>query len=201
MATATIRVGPADNGRRMTLEEFESAERQEGHLYELGRGVVQVTDVPGIPHLNQMQEIQRQIYRYNLSNPGVIYAVATGSDCKILLDDLESERHPDLSIYKSPPPDAENVWNEWIPEIVIEVVSPSSVHRDYNEKRDEYLQFGIREYWIFDADRQQMLVLRRSRGKWAERVLRPGETYETPLLPGMKFDCGAVLKAARPNQS
>ena len=31
MATVNLRIGPADNGRRMTLEEFREAEEQPGY--------------------------------------------------------------------------------------------------------------------------------------------------------------------------
>lgn len=197
MATATVRVGPADNGRRMDLDEFDEAEGQEGYLYELGRGIVIVTGIPDIPHFRQVNSIRQQLSRYEESHPGLIRFMGGGSECKILLEDLNSERHPDWSIYLTEPPAEKDAWSVWIPELVIEVVSPGSAHRDYVEKREEYLQFGIREYWIIDADQRQMLVLRRSRGRWAERVVRPGQIYETSLLPGLKFDCGTVLEAAR----
>ena len=54
---------------------------------------------------------------------------------------------------------------------MIEVVSPGSEERDYQQKREEYLLFGAREYWIFDAEKEEMLVLRRSGGRWIERAL------------------------------
>jgi Uma2 family endonuclease len=38
-------------------------------------------------------------------------------------------------------------------------VSPGSEVRDYEEKPEEYLAFGVREYWIFDADKETILVL------------------------------------------
>src|SRR5205823_3131080 len=148
MSKTAIQVGPSDHGRRMSLAEFERAEGQEGHLYELGRGVVVVSDVPNPPHLVQVTGIRRQFNAYDLANPGAIYAICSGSEGKILLEDMQSERHPDLLIYKTPPPSQEaDVWFSWIPEIVIEVVSLGSEHRDYVEKREEYLQFGVREYW------------------------------------------------------
>jgi len=50
MATVNLRIGPADNGRRMTLDEFREAEEQPGYLYELARGVLEVTEVPGDDH-------------------------------------------------------------------------------------------------------------------------------------------------------
>ena len=47
MATVNaIRIGPADHGRRMSLEEFREAEEEEGYRYELARGVLEVTLCP-----------------------------------------------------------------------------------------------------------------------------------------------------------
>ena len=46
MATIATRIGPADHGRAMTLEEFREAEEEEGYRYELARGVLEVTEVP-----------------------------------------------------------------------------------------------------------------------------------------------------------
>ncbi len=114
----------------------------------------------------------------------------------ILLADLESERHPDLAVYFTPPPIGDDFWDIWIPDIAVEIVSPGSQLCDYVEKREEYFDFGVKEYWIVDADKQEVLVLRRSRGKWVERVLRSGDIYETKLLPGFKFDCRQVFDAA-----
>ncbi len=84
----------------------------------------------------------------------------------------------------------------WIPELVVEVVSRGSEDRDYVEKRDEYLAFGVKEYWIIDAQRKQMLVLRRFRGRWKEQTVSPGDVYQTALLPGLRFDLDAVMQAA-----
>ena len=196
MIKTVTKIGPQDHGRRMTLSEFEPAEIQEGHLYELGRGVIVVSDVPAIRHYRQIDAIRFELTKFRISYPGILNAVMASNECKILLADLESERHPDLAIYLTAPPEEQNPWAIWIPEVAIEVVSPGSEHRDYVEKREEYFDFGIKEYWIVDADKKEVLVLRRSRGKWAERTLRPGDIYETKLLPGFQFDCGLVFKAA-----
>ena len=52
MATVAppLRIGPADHGRTMTLEEFREAEELDGYRYELARGVLEVTEVPNDPH-------------------------------------------------------------------------------------------------------------------------------------------------------
>lgn len=62
MGKTAILIGPADHGRRMTLEEFDTAEVREGHLYELSRGVITVSDVPGKSHLDQVYALNRQLH-------------------------------------------------------------------------------------------------------------------------------------------
>ena len=194
--TAII-VGPEDHGRHMSLEDFDLAEGREGHVYELSRGVITVTDVPGLKHFAQVGALRRQLSAYDLAHPGRIFGIAAGSDCKILLVGLQSERHPDLAVYKTAPSGDPDVWSTWVPEIVIEVVSPGSEHRDYVEKREEYLQFGILEYWIVDAAKGEILVLRRSGGQWTEHPVRAPQTYQTRLLPGFALDPGPVFDAAQ----
>jgi len=189
-------VGPQDHGRRMDLADFEHATVQEGYLYELGRGIIEVSDVPHPRHGAQVDELRVQMYAYRAANPGKIHRIAAGNECKILLWDLQSERHPDLAIYLKPRPRGDDFWSRWIPEIVVEIVSLSSQTRDYEDKREEYLRFGIKEYWIFDAPAQGLLVLQRVRGKWRETRLHPPEIHRTKLLPGFDLDCAAVFRAA-----
>src|SRR4051812_37205280 len=104
--TVTI-IGPGDHGRRMSLAEFEHAEGEEGQLYELGRGVVAVVDVPRPRHFRLVDATRQQLATYRNTRPGVIYGIAGGGECKILIEALESERHPDLAIYKTPPPEGD----------------------------------------------------------------------------------------------
>jgi len=196
MSKTAIKIGPADHGRKMSLEEFDHAEVQEGYLYELSRGVITVSDVPGPFHFAQADAILLQLTAYRLAHPGRIVRIGTGSECKLLLPALQSERHPDVAVYRTPRPAVPNFWSVWVPEIVVEVVSPSSEERDYGEKREEYLAFGVREYWIFDYERREMVVLRQSAGEWNERTIRPPKVYRTRLLPGLEFSCAAVFEEA-----
>ena len=53
------------------------------------------------------------------------------------------------------------------PDLVVEVISPSSLSRDRNRKRKLYARFGIREFWIVDRRNESIEVF----------VLRQGE-YE-----------------------
>lgn len=194
--TAALKLGPRDHGRRMSLAEFEPVKVVPGYHYELSRGVVVVSDVPKPRHLAQFLSIRRQFSAYETAHPDLIYGIMGGGECKVLLEDLQSERHPDMAIYLTPPPDPDDPWPIWVPEIVIEIVSPGSEARDYVEKREEYLQFGVKDYWAFDVSRKGMLALRRSRGRWVEWTYRPTDVYRTPLLPEFELAIAPIFQAA-----
>lgn len=196
MSSIVYRIGPSDHGRQMLLDEFEQCDGDEMFLYELGRGMLAVIDVPKGKHFLQVQCVRNQFVGHMLTNPGRIVAVAGGAECRIPIFDLNSARHPDVAIYLTPMPLDESPWAVWIPEIVIEIVSLGSEQRDYVEKREEYFRFGVLEYWIVDAQRREVLVLRRRGGKWVEKTLGPTETYCTRLLPGFEFRCASVFEAA-----
>jgi len=64
MPKTATRIGPQDNGRRMSLDEFEFAEGREGYLYELSRGIVTVVNVPKPGHFAQVDAIRNECRCY-----------------------------------------------------------------------------------------------------------------------------------------
>jgi len=199
MSTATITIGPEHHGQAMSLDEFADAQGREGYLYELSRGIVTVIDVPTEPHFDLMHAISEQLWNYHLSHPKQIHRILGGSDAKIMVAEFQSERHPDLLVYKTARPKGtkgRKVWTAWKPDLVVEVVSSESADRDYNQKPEEYLQAGVQEYWIVDEPKRLMTVHRRRDGEWEVSTVTPGERYTTDVLPGLEFDLQRVFDAA-----
>jgi len=192
------KIGPQCHGHRMSLKTFEFAPVEEGYFYELARGYIVVSEVPNYYHAMQITILMKYLWGYEAAYPGTIHAILGNMDCKLLIAELESERHPDIAVYLTAPTGKKNrtVWRKWIPQLAIEVVSESSRDRDYTQKREEYWTLGIKEYWIVDAKLQQVLILRRGRSQWIEKTLGPGDVCETKLLPGLQLPCRAIFDAA-----
>ncbi len=187
MATTQIRIGPDDHGRRMSLEEFGDAEAEPGFRYELGRGVLEVTEVPGRPHGKIVSNLYMAIARYHQEHPGSIDRFGGGGEFYLRIPAMRSGRHPDLGIVLVDTPLDDRGRDK--PSLVAEVVSSRSKTRDYQSKRDEYLAFGIREYWIVDPYTRQVTVLvRRDAGDaaaWDERVIGGDAVIVSDVLPGI----------------
>jgi Uma2 family endonuclease len=198
MLAAKTKIGPDDHGRKMSLKEFEFAEVEEGYVYELARGYVVVSEVPRLWHALQVALIRKHLDVYDYRNPGVAFAILEGGSCKLLIGELQSERHPDIAVYVTAPigPKGRTLWRRWIPDLAIEVVSESSRDRDYAQKPEEYFKLGVKEYWIVDANREKVTVLKRGRSDWTSKTLGPKDACETRLLPGFKLLCRDIFKAA-----
>jgi Uma2 family endonuclease len=194
-----IKLGPHDHGRKMSLKAFEFAAVEDGYICELHRGYIVVSEVANYFHAMQVLAILRPLFAYDALNPGLIHAILGNMDCKLLISEIDSERHPDIAVYLTRPKGKKDrtLWRNWFPELTIEAVSEGSRDRDYTEKRDEYWKLGVKEYWIVDAKLEQILVLRRGRSDWIEKTLGPDGVIETKLLPGFQLPCRGVLAAGQ----
>jgi Uma2 family endonuclease len=73
---------------------------------------------------------------------------------------------------------------EGAPDLAVEVVSPESVERDYEKKRNQYQTAGVREYWIIDEITEQVTLLRlQPSGEFVSVAPNEGR-FESIVLPG-----------------
>lgn len=184
MSTAVLRIGPADNGRRMTLEEFRRAEEEEGYRYELGGGILEVTEIPLEPHGRVVSNLYRAIARYDFDHPGVIQQFGGGTEYQLWMPGVVSGRNPDLGVTLEGTPMTERRRAQ--PNLVAEVVSRRSRKRDYVTKRREYLTYPtVQEYWIVDPRDRRVMVLVRQGDDWAEVVVEGEAVIPSVVLPGL----------------
>ena len=83
------------------------------------------------------------------------------------------------------------------PDLVVEVLSPSTAQRDRTIKRERYARFGVREYWIADIVGGTVEVNVVSSDKFeVVGVYGEGDTFESPLLTGLEVDISGVFESA-----
>src|SRR5690349_24778603 len=70
-------------------------------------------------------------------------------------------------------------------DLVVEIVSPDNPERDTKEKRADYAEAGIPEYWIVNPEDETITVLRLEEHEYAEYgVFHRGDTATSALLIG-----------------
>ncbi len=82
-------------------------------------------------------------------------------------------------------------------DLVVEVVSPDNPGRDLVEKRVDYAEAGIPEYWIADPRDQTITVLTLRGDEYVEHgVYSRGGAARSLLLDGFSADVASVFDAA-----
>ena len=179
-----LRVSLADNGRPMTLDEFFECEEEEGYRYELARGVLEVSEVPNDPHGYVVCNLATGVALYHHAHPGRILRFGEASGFRFWMPGMVSGRNPDFAIVLAGA--TKGLRGRRLASIAFEVVSPGAEahHRDYVTKREEYLVYGLLEYWILDPIDLKVTVLIRDGDVWVERSFRDGQIAQGVAMPG-----------------
>lgn len=80
------------------------------------------------------------------------------------------------------------------PDLVMEILSPSTARRDWRDKFDAYETHGVREYWVADPEFRMFWVFVLRNGKFEEAGrYGEGDTLISPTLAGFKLDLSEVF--------
>ena len=167
-------------------------------LTDHGRRLIEFTDgrieelpLPTFTHQAVLAFLYRLFHVHLLPRGGVV--VFSGLRMRIRQDKF---REPDLLLLRdrSDPRCQDRYWLG--ADLVAEVVSPDDPDRDLVEKRIDYAEAGIPEYWIVDPRNETITVLVLDGDAYVERgVHGRGGTATSPSLEGFAADVSAVFDA------
>lgn len=139
--------------KQWTLAEVHSLP-DDGNKYELVRGELFVTPAPSVKHESIKARLTRILVPYvEAHSLGLVYHP------RAVIRFQGSEVEPDLIVRQQP--DDPDWAKAPIPILVVEILSDSTRRRDWNQKKQLYLDVGIDEYWIVDPDARTITVIRR----------------------------------------
>ena len=85
-----------------------------------------------------------------------------------------------------------------LPDLVVEVLSPSTRERDLGAKRDLYERAGVREYWIVDPEASAVTLLALEGRRYVEVPPVKGR-LDSRVLPGLRLNPKLLFRGALPN--
>ncbi len=135
--------------RRLTYTDLESLP-EDGKKYELHDGEVFVSAAPRIDHQRVVRNIETLLVQH--LGESDLGEVLPGVDVYFAEDTVYN---PDICFVSSP--NAARVEDKFVrgaPDIAIEVLSPTTAVRDIGIKLQGYARYGVREYWLIDAEQR-----------------------------------------------
>ena len=165
---------------RKTVDDFMRL--PEGTLAELIDGEIFTSAAPRVPHQGVILNLavalkafaDRGAFGQVLLSPMDVH-LPSGD---IVEPDLIFVRRENLAIIQD--------WVRGVPDLLVEVLSPSHPERDLIVKRELYARNGVGEYWIVDPDDRSVQILKLSGNRYEPAGYRKGrQALVTDLLPGL----------------
>ena len=187
--------------KTLTLEEYLVYDDGTGTRYELVDGVL--VEVPTENPLNKTIVMFLVSYFLRLGIP--YHRLAVGHQLEVT-SKKASAREPDLVVHSEE--SAAAILQDGkllrlrmpVPDLVLEVVSssdtdPKSRQRDYVEKRREYAELKVPEYWIVDPAAAEVLVLILVDGRYQERKFKGDEALLSSGFTTVDLTADRLLRA------
>ena len=176
---------------KLTYEDY--AKTPEGERYELIDGELIELTSPRVAHQLFLGILHSEVRSFVREN-GLGRVFMSPTD--LVLDDTNTFQ-PDLlfvSNKRAHIVTPENI--QGAPDLVVEILSPSTQSRDWGIKRDLYALHGVKEYWVASTDEERVWVLILGEdGLYAvAAVYERDDILASPTLAGFSLDLNAVFE-------
>jgi Uma2 family endonuclease len=179
---------------RMTVEEFKQLPESNVPT-ELIDGEVIVSPTPIYRHQEIVGDTYYFLKQIAKQNPTLGTAVVAPMDVWLGEDCVQ----PDVFWVSGPESRCKLVEDGYwygAPDLVVEVLSPSTAYRDRQTKFNLYQQHGVREYWLADPEGQYVEVFILEQGKFVRQgAFGPDDTFGSPVFGGLSVNVSELLSA------
>lgn len=169
--------------RYLTYDEYRALP-DDGIRYEVIKGTLFMTPAPMSKHQRISRNLEFTIYQHvKKTKQGVVYDapvdIILANDTVLQPDIVYVRRERAHLISKR--------GIEGAPDIVIEILSPSTQRVDRTTKMKLYAEFGVQEYWLVDPEVETFEVFTLQGEKYLLSAALSGqEIYESSYIEGLK---------------
>lgn len=177
----------------LTIEEFEKLPEEDLYRLELVRGWVVREPRPAVPHgfalANLCTSLKQHVDAHRLGYVLVDIGV-------IVRTQPRTVRGPDLAFVAAsrlPSGLPAKGFLDFVPDICIEVVSPSNTAAEIREKVQEYLQAGASEVWVADPETATFTI--HAASGWSRTFSEEDQIEGSRVLPGFRLPLRSLFAA------
>ena len=175
--------------RKLTYEDYAKVPSEVGYTLQLIDGYLVRDPSPTFIHQRVLGRLMVILRAYvQMTDPGGEVFVAP---LDILLDE-HTVLQPDLLYLPSSRP-AKRDPVDSLPELVVEITSPSTAQTDRVRKFGSYLKAGIPHYWVVDPSECTIQCYQLKDGHYSAIAVFTGGTFIHPSFPGLEFEVRALF--------
>ena len=177
---------------KLTYQDYVNMEGDE--RYELLNGELILVGSPNEAHQLASMKIGYRMYSYvEEKDLGQIFH----APFDVLFTDTDVAQ-PDILFVSNERQHIRTPANiQGAPDMIVEVLSPSSSRRDWRDKRKLYASHGVREYWIADPVHRMVWVMPWRDGtlevKGMDRPYLKGDKINSPTIEGFSLSLNEIF--------
>ena len=153
--------------------------------YELVEGELFLVPSPNLYHQRISRQLEMALWQYIGRHAlGEVF----DAPCDVVFSEINVVQ-PDLLFVSTERRSVLTKANiQGAPDLVVEILSPSTGQRDLGIKRNLYAKYGVREFWIVDPDVKAVEVLPLTETGYRTIVIVPQTgTLNSPLFPALNL--------------
>ena len=160
---------------------------------ELIDGVPYAMAAPSIAHQRICSELHGQLWQFLKGKPCEVFAAPVDVCLNAAGDEDDIVVQPDILIVCDKSKlDGKSV--NGAPDMVIEILSPSTASRDCIIKHQKYMKAGVREYWIVDPDSKTVQVIIPKDDKYEINTYTASGSIPVHVLEGCAINLTEVFE-------
>ena len=161
--------------------------------YELIDGIPYLmSPAPATKHQKISSELHGQLYSLLKGKPCEVFAAPFDVRLNAAGDNDDTVVQPDIVVVCDKSKLDEKGCNG-APDMVVEILSPTTAGHDRILKFKQYLKAGVREYWIVDPENKDIMVHILENGKYVTYVYSEQDTIPVYILDGCAVDLKEVF--------
>ena len=185
-----------ENPRKITVKELFEMELEEGYFYELINGNIVKKQAPSPQHQETSGNIHAAMHAFvKVNQLGKCFT----SPIDVFFDKYNNTQPDILFIRKDRQFIVTRHGIEGQPDLIVEILSPSTYKNDRISKKALYLEFGVMEYWIVDPIYMSVEIYVLKQNEYVLKALIVEGEVESDTLEGFKMDIKDIFEKEAEN--
>ena len=182
-----ITLAPAKTSRALlTYEDYLTFPDSDGIKKEIIEGELFMSPAPAIKHQLILKKISRIFDDFVIKKD---LGIVLFAPCDVIFSDINIMQPDILFISKDNYRILTELNIKGAPDLLVEILSPSSIDTDRIYKKRIYERFGVKEYWIVDPDTEtiEIWVLKNKMFQLTSKATKE-QIITSQLLEGLQID-------------
>jgi Uma2 family endonuclease len=173
------------------MKSTETIIWQDWDLSQIINGEEIMSPSPKTPHQKASRRLQRLLEDYvEARDLGEIW----DAPMDVIFEENYNRLQPDLIFISKQQEDIVQDWIRGVPDMVVEIVSKSTVKMDTVVKKEIYERYGVPEYWVLKPEKRCLEIYTLVDGRYKLHALfEENDIVNSPLLHELAFKLNTIF--------